>query len=296
LYFDSHLQEAEHSLLNAPFEAEGWRHAVRSIGEATGSEHVQLVGVGGPLQIAFNVMSAMPVDPHGHMRNMSLIGPDNWRIAVTDQAMAIRHDDHYRAVWQGRRSTDYDDAMSDLDFQYGCHAALLLEPNSFTRLGLLRTRREGACTPEVLHRFSCLSQQAERAIRVQLALGEEAAQLMLGGLDGLNEATFILDRTGQLCALTDAAEALLGEVGGVVIEGHSLHLANAAEDAAFGAAMARLLSGDALTGAVLHQTRIGRSKDHPAGRWQLIAARLPDLAHGFGFEPAVAVTLRPYSG
>ena len=296
MYFDSQLQQAELALLNAPFEADGWRKAVRAIGEATGTEVVQLVGVGGPLRVAFNVMSAMPDDPHGHMRNMSLLGPGNWRIAVTDKAMAIRHEEHYRAQWVGRGSTDYDDAMSDLDFQFGCHAALLHETHSFTRLGLLRSRREGPCSPEVLQRFACLAQQAERSIRAQLALGEDSAQLMLGGLDGRHEATFLLDRTAQLCALTEAAEAALSQGSGATIEGFTFKLADAAEDAAFGAAFARLMSSDPARDAFIHETRVGRSADFPQGRWRLVAARLPDLPHAFGFEPAVAVTLRPYSG
>lgn len=294
MYFDAGLKEAELAFLNAPFDADGWRSAMHALSSATRTTFAQFVGIGGPLLVPFNVLNVYPNDPNGHMNNMDLLGPGNWRIGTTDAAMAIRHEHHYAQYRAERGATDYDDAMSDLDFVHGCHSALMLESSGTTRLALLRTRRDGPCDADVLQRFGWLSRQAERAMRVQLALGEESAQLMLGGLEGIGEATLLLDRTGQICGVSEAAETLLDQANEIEEDGFALRLSNTAEDRALGAALKRLMSGEGVQGPVLHDMIVGRSANYPDGRWRLLCARLPAMEHGFGFQPAVALTFRPH--
>lgn len=289
---DQSLTQAEQAFLNAPFAPGGWQVAVDALAAATRSRHAQLVGIGGPLTIPFHILSDWPDDPNGHMNNVSLVGHGNWRIGTSDKAMTIRHEAHYAAYKADHFSADYEDAMSDLDFQFGCHTALTLETSGSTRLALLRTRREGACDSDTLERFALLARQAERAFRVQLALGEQAAELMLAGVEGRGEATMLLDRTGQICGMSAAAEALLDEQQGLHEEGFAVRLSDNNENQAFGAAMGRLLHGDGVNGPVLHEMVVGRSSDNPGGRWRLIIARLPEIEPGLNFAPTLAVTLR----
>jgi hypothetical protein len=58
------------------------------------------------------------------------------------------------------------------------------------------------------------------------------------------------------------------------------------QDRRLGAALARLLAGEGVTGSMIHQSLVGN------GAWEVTVSRLPQLADGLGFEPVLAVTLR----
>jgi len=288
---DQRLREAELAFLNAPFRDGGWTEAVAMLAAVTGSRSAQLLGIGGPLQMSLNIVSDIPRDPHGHLHNPVLHGKPNWRIGVTDGPMLIRHEPDY-ARYRGLFDTsDYDDAVSDLGIPFGCQAPLLFDSSGLLGLALLRSARNGPCSADTLELFTRLSRSAQRAVRVQLALGQELAETMLSGTAIATEATILLDRYGQLAALTPAAERLFDHPHGLHLGGQRLHLANAREDHFLGAALARLLASDGVSGPILHQCEVGRSADRPAGRWRLYAVRLPAVPHGFGFEPQLAITL-----
>lgn len=290
---DDLLREADLAFLNAPFRDGGWAEAVAMLATATGSRSAQLIGIGGPQLLSLNIVSDMPRDPHGHLGNARLHGAINWRVGVTERPMQLRHEQHY-ASYRGQLDTsDYDDAVSDLDIPYGCQMPLLLDQSGLLGLALLRSSRNGQCDADVLERFCRLSRSAQRGVRVQLALGQEMAETMLAGLAGRTEATILLDRYAQLSALTDAAEALFDHPRGLGLEGQRLRLPDREEDRHLGAAIARLMASDGLSGPVLHECRIGRTADRPQGRWRLVAARLPAIPHGFGFEPQLALTFLP---
>lgn len=290
---DELLREAELAFLNAPFRDGGWQEAIALLAVATGSRTAQLLGIGGPLQLSLNILSDTPTDPNRHLGNPLLHGPANWRIGVTDRPMQLRHERHYAAYRGAQDTSYYDDACSDLDIPFGCQMPLLLDSDGLLGMALLRSSREGPCDAVVLERFSRLARSAQRAVRVELALGQEMAETMLSGLGGRNEATILLDRYGQLAALTESAERLFDHPAGLVLDGQRLRLANRHEDRHLGNALARLLASDGVNGPMLHQCRIGRSPEAPRGHWRLVIVRLPAVAHGFGFEPQLALTLLP---
>lgn len=288
---DRMVRDAELAFLNAPFDADGWRRAMALTACATGSNNAQLLGIGGPQTAPFNVVSIMPDDPHGHFGNPLLYGRTNWRVGTTPGAGTLQHEDHYSAYRALHPTADYDDACSDLDALFGCQMALLMDPGCLVGLALLRSRRDGRCQSEALHAFERIARQAHKAVRVQLALGHEAAELMLDGVGGRRDATLLLDSFGQLAALTEGAERLFDDPAGFRLDGLSPRLADAAEQRAFGAACRRLLDSDGISGPMLHEMRAGRSADRPGGRWRLHVVRLPTVPHAFDFRPALAVTL-----
>lgn len=169
---------------------------------------------------------------------------------------------------------------------------MLLGGGSVVGLAIIRGRREGPCSDTTLRRFRHLSVTAQRAVRMQLAIDNEAAEMMLGNMAAMRSATLLLDRHGNLAALTPKAETLFEDDGPLVLDGLAPRLGYRNEDIFLLAAMARLLALDG-HGAHVHQSRVGRNSAHPYGRWRLYLVRLPARDHGLGFDPHLALTIKP---
>ena len=291
---DQELRDAELAFLNAPFQPDGWRIATRKLVDVTGSAAAQIIGLGGP--DSFTVISHDVPDPRGHLTNPALLGACNWRIGAVDGRSRLQHEPHFEAYRALHKTSDYDDAVSDLDTRFGCQAPLVADAAHLFGLALFRSNRQGCCDAEVLDRFSFLARHAQRALRVQLALGQEAAELMLDGVAGRSEATLLLDRFAGLSGMTPAAETLFDHPKGLRLDGLLVRLADPTENGFFAAAVGRLLASDGVTGPVLHEGQVGRCAEAPGGRWRLFICRLPTVQHGFGFEPQLAVTLTPLKG
>ena len=288
---DRALRQAELKILNAPFEERGWESALEAVAEATRSHAAQLLGIGGPLLIPLNMLVGPPASFGHYLEDADLHGACNWRIGSTTTPMAIQHEGDYAAYRLANDTSDYDDAMSDMDIQYGCQSALLLDSRNLLGLAVLRGRRDGPSTAETLASFAYLRDQVARAVRMQIALDGEASELMVGDLDTMQGATLLLDRHGCIAALTSAAEKVL-EDGPLRRVGLAVELADRAENAPFARLMARMLRGKSSADAA--QMRVGRSPSHPLGRWRLFMTSLPErVSHGLGFEPRMALTLRP---
>lgn len=287
------LREAELALLNAPFDEGGWQRATALVAAATGSSSANLVGLGGPTLVPFNIFSGPNAArfPH-YFQEPALWGACNWRVGCTTRPMAIQHEAHYRAFRATVDSGDYDDAVADLDIGYGCQSALLLGAGAIVGLAVMRGRREGPCDAATLSRFEALAKTAHQAVRMQLAIDGEAARLMLGDLRLANSATLLLDRHGHLAALAEAAEPLFEDGALFRLDGRAPRLRRREEHSFLLAAMTRLLAHDG-HGPQVHQVRVGRDLANPRGRWTLYLVRLPAREHGLGFDPHLALTVRP---
>lgn len=286
------VQAAELAILNAPFEENGWHRATLAVAEATGSSAAQLIGFGGPMLLPLNVVVGDIGGPTGHLCNAHLYGPCNWRINSVGPAMSIQHEAHYRAYAASHDTRDYDDAVSDVDLPFGCQSALSSEPGRLIGVSLLRRRRDGRCDEVVLSKFAYLRAHIARAVRMQLALDNEAAQLMLGHLETVDCATLLLDRHAILAEMTPAAEHLFDHGGPLRLCGLAVQLANPVENRQFERFLAALLSDDRARHGIA-QMRVSGGPRANGRAWRLIAARLPAREHGLGFEPTVAITLRP---
>lgn len=287
----SDVETARLAILNAPFEDGGWARATLAIAEATGSSAAQLIGFGGPMLLPLNVVVGDIGGPTGHLCNAHLYGPCNWRINSVGPAMSIQHEAHYRAYSMTCDTSDYDDAVSDVDLPFGCQSALFEEPGRLIGISLLRRRRDGQCDDGVLRRFAMLRSEVARAIRMQLALSNEAAHLMLGHLETASCATMLLDRHAILAEMTAAAEHLFESGGPLRLVGLSVQLAHPVENRQFHRLLADVMRHDRSHHHVA-EMRIGvGSIGHPAG-WRLIVARLPAREHGLGFDPHLAITIK----
>jgi hypothetical protein len=280
--------EARLTILNAPFEENGWERAVSAICQATGCHGAHLLGMGGPLITPLNIVTGLDNRIHDYLGDPYLHGPVNWRVGSSQLPMTVQHDRDYAVYRAANDTADYDDAASDLDIQFGCQSVLLGDQSMFIGVAMMRGRREGPCTSDTLDHFTALLRPLQRAIRMQLALDGEAAELMLGNMAALHGSTILLDRLGSLAALTPAAEAAFEENGPLTLAGLAVRVRDPALDRNFQRALARLLECRDALSAPLHQMRISVGGQS----WQLVIMRLPEREHGLGFDPHLAVTLR----
>jgi hypothetical protein len=281
-------EEARLAILNAPFEDQGWERAVSAICEATDCHGAHMLGMGGPLVMPLNIVSGLDSKIGRYLGDAYLHGSVNWRVGSTTVPMAVQHDVHYAAYRAAHVTADYDDAASDLDMQFGCQAVVLGDESMFLGIAMMRGRREGPCTAETLSNFTALLRPLQRAVRMQLALDGEAAELMLGDMAALHGATILLDRLGSLTAMTAAAESAFEDGGPLMLAGLAVRLRDPALDRRFQRTLARLLNCNDASTAPLHEMWITVG----ARSWQLVVMRLPDREHGLGFDPHLALTLR----
>lgn len=290
----SFLEQTRLALLNAPFD-DGWGGAIDMVARATGSRAAHLVALGGPLLLPLNMFTGDDSDRAAeYFTDSALWGASNWRVSTTTKPMAIQHEAHYAAYRAVANTADYDDAVSDLDMGFGCQCALLMGEDHFLGLAMLRGSRDGPSSASTLRIFRLLTREVERSVRMQLALADERSAILLGELGGAKSPVILLDRHGQVVALSPAAEPAFEADGPFQIRGTGLALKNRHEDGHMQKAMARLLaSRDNLVGPYLHVTNVGRSDASRGHRWKLSIVRLPPAACTLGFGAELALTITP---
>ena len=289
------IRQTELALLNAPFEPEGWTRAIDMIAHATGGAGANLIGFGGPVPLSLNLFTGREEAlAERYFARPELWGRCNWRVNSSAKPMTVQHELHYSAYRQTADTADYDDAVSDLGMEFGCQSILIDDSRTFVGLAVYRGRREGPSDAAALQTFQRLLRPLQRALRLQLALSGEAAELMLGDLSLVHSAVILLDRHGCLCALTPAAEPLAEPGGPVRLDGLLFGLANSDEDRRMQNGLARLLSAGAGSEACwVHEMCVGRGAGEQRGGWIARAFRLPQRDHGLGFNPHVAIAFEP---
>ena len=291
------LRETELALLNAPFEAGGWTRAIDMVASATGGAGANLVGLGGPLALSLNLFTGREEAlADRYFARPELWGACNWRVNCSARPLSVQHDSHYAAYRQTVDTSDYDDAVADLDMQFGCQSVLVSDSRTFLGLAVFRGRREGLCDVSALERFRALLRPLHRALRLQMALSGEAAELMVGDLSALDSAVVLIDRHGCLCALSPAAERLVEPDGPIRLSGLMFELCDGADNRRMQSALARLLSSEgADDSSWVQEMRVvhAAAADLHDG-WVARAFRLPQREHGLGFNPHVAIAFEPW--
>lgn len=287
------VREAELALLNAPFEADGWSRAIERVARAAHCHSANLVALGGPALIPLNLFTGDRADDAARATADPLLWGDcNWRIRADDRIGLIRHDDHYRAARAPGGTERYDDIVSDLDIAHGCQVSLINDSRNFLGLALFRGERLGAADERCLTVFRHLLRPLQRAVRVQLALDGEAAELMLDGPRAMAGEMMLVDSHGCLAAMSRDAEDLFDTDGLMRLAGSAPEFRDPDDQRRFAGGLARLLASDPVDAPVL-DLPVGRRSCCASRRRRATMIRLPVEARRLGFEPHVAVSFRP---
>lgn len=278
---------------NAPFEEGGWDRALKLMAACTRSARGQIIGIGGKNSIPLNWITDSDPAEVGELAGVGGADPSrSWRVASAGGPLEVISEREYANARPRLDCDAYDELCDRLDMSFGCQTLLMAGGRAIFGLATLRTKADGLSTPEQLERFAQIAPHALAAIRLQLALVDEGARLLLGAFDAMRAAAFICDSTGTVCAFSKQAEELLSS-GFLRLTGGRLQLPLWHLDKQFQRALCAVLSG---APAASPPALCLSGGDAPgAGRWCEILP-LPAREWVFGFQPKAVVVVRSPAG
>ena len=277
----------------AALDPTAWMPALQALGDATGSEYAQLVGLGGAAAIPFNWVSGASQKALADFAAIDAGNPAiNPRVAA---AMAyptggVLFEQHYDALAPMLKSDAYADFCATHDIAHGCHATLIQSNVGAVGLAVLRTKKGQPTSEQDRAVMARVAPHAQAAVRLRVALERQGARLVAGAFEAMSAAAFLCDAACRVTAHTAAADRLLDQ-GRLRLSGGQLACQIAAETIALQQAIWRFAAirpGDPLPG-FMTLLLPGRPGETP-----LIAeiARLPDDGLTIGAGARVLVLLR----
>lgn len=224
----------------AAFDRAQWLPALQRLADLTGSQRAQLIGIGGPAAIPFNLVTDLPERALREFVEIEGGSPAvNPRVFASSVAsvMEVVSEAHYATAIPHLATDVYLDFMHDHDIPFGCQASLIDEPHGLIGLALLRGRRDGESTPTQRALFAEAARHARGAVRVGMAMEANAVRYLGGVLESSGSAAFLCELDGRVRSMTGAAERLVAR-GRLQILAGRLTARHAGEAAALAAAMA----------------------------------------------------------
>jgi DNA-binding CsgD family transcriptional regulator len=197
----------------APLEPARWDDALRALASLTGSARAQLVSVDNRSDFtSFDWIS----DDEGALRDQALtIGAYreqvNFRIAAGRRApeMAVLDERDYDAARSQLAYERYVEFIERTDIPFGCQTSLLIDPDRFVGLAILKSRADGRTTADQRVLFAAIAPRVRAAMKLQILIEQQGRQLVLGAFDAISTKALLLDQAGRVHEMTPAADQLL---------------------------------------------------------------------------------------
>ena len=268
-----------------------WLPALAALAEATGSNRGQLIGIGGPDFVPFNLVTNLAEQALDDF--IAIDGGDpgvNWRVAATGVVapMAVAWERDYDDVRPRLTTRIYDDFADSYDIPYGCQTELVSRSGVMIGLAVLRSRADGPSTEAARALMGEVAPHVRDAVMLAMMLEEQGPRLVAGALEAMSITAFVCDIQGDVRAMTASAEALVGQAGPLGVAQSRLTGAAPGDGAALDRALAVAVSTG--VGATLV---VGR----PAAPLMVSIVALPKRAWNFRFAPAaLAIVRAPRAG
>ncbi|MFN3932525.1 MAG: helix-turn-helix transcriptional regulator [Brevundimonas sp.] len=189
-----------------------WETALDVLAGVTGSTGAQLIGLGSEATVPLNVMTGVP-DETGEAF-VAVGGGDpaiNSRVRIGLQAaeLEVLDETAFTTAADMRLNPDYAEWIRTWDMHHACLTNLVKEPDRHAGLALLRSERQGNVNDDQKRVFAFLARQARAAVRTQMALETQGAQLLAGAMEAVRATAYVCDGFGRVRGMTVSAEALL---------------------------------------------------------------------------------------
>lgn len=189
-----------------------WEEALDGLAAVTGSTGAQLIGLGSEATVPFNVMTGVPPETG---RDFLVAGGGDpainsrVRIGMRAAELEVLDESAFTTATDMRLSPEYADWIRTYDMHHTCLTNLVKEPERNAGLALLRSEQQGNVSSEQKRAFALLAAHARGAVRTQMALEAQGAQLLAGALEAVRATAFFCDAGGRVRGMTASAEALL---------------------------------------------------------------------------------------
>lgn len=283
---------------DAAIDPSRWLSSLDLLASRTGSQRAQIVGYGGERSRPFNFITRFcerEISEYSRIDGDNIAG--NFRI-LADRISApdeIVAEARYREARRMCSVRDYADFCEEFESPFGCQTGLIRGNGELIGMAVLRSRSDGETTEADRATFRLASIAARTAVRMQTAMEQQGASLLVGALDAMSIACFLIDAGGRVSAMTPAAEATLA-AGSLHLVDRRLSAVRHGDQQTMALAMAQVL---APAGRVAHRRVLVSGHVAPPARplpVRIDLFRLYRREWSFGFEPCVAAIVRTRSG
>ena len=208
------IDEALHLISRAAFGLAAWDEAMASFAAATGSRTGQLIGIGTPSGIQYNVMTE--TDPAALATFVEVGGADphinsRMRVGLFAPEMVAFDDRSLTPDLDASRSPDFGAWITDNRMGYCKLINIRKDENLIIGAGVIRDPAQGEMSREQEKTFDLLALALRNAVDLQLALEGDQIQLVAQSFESLAKPIFICNVGGQIVAMSPQAEAMLAE-------------------------------------------------------------------------------------
>lgn len=279
---------------NAALQGEGWYTALDRFAKATGSQTGELIGVGSNAAVPFNMMT--DIDPASHFAFVAAGGGDptiNPRVGagMTSPVLKVMSEEDFITPDEYQRNPHYQEFAIPWDIPHICLSTLDRDKEMLIGLAVLRSHRNGPITSQQKALFAAVAPHVRTAVRTQIALENQGAQLLSRAFASVSMAAFICDQRGKVRATTPAAEQLVEADGVLTLRGGVLGSSKHENTALLSEAINEMSFGTALPHKPMARTVVLKSHDSTQPLL-LDVIRLSRPAHELAFFPHVLIVAR----
>ncbi len=274
-----------------------WYGALEELARLTGSKGGQLIGVGGDKTVPFNLATGM--EPGWFDAFLAIGGADPAinpvvRHGSSIDELTILQSAEFLSVEERRNDFFMNEHAACFDIPHVCLTPLVKNSDGLIGLAVMRGEREGEIERHQRDLFTAAAPHIRTAVRMQMSLDHQGAQLMAGALEAMGQAVFICNRQGLVRAMTARAEALVGQGGLLKLSRGQLGCVHRNE----GQALARAIMHVAVPAMVSDAPRAIALVVHgPKGNAVMLdILPLPRREASFGFEARVLVVVHNGEG
>jgi DNA-binding CsgD family transcriptional regulator len=275
----------------APLDPGRWNDALAGLASLTGSSRAELIGLS--RENGFAAFDWISGDRDGLGDQALAIGAYdggvNFRVAASFQAgeMTVVDERHYDAVRPRLTSDLYIEFSERTDIPFGCQTSLLVDPDHFVGLAILKSRADGRSSEDQRAAFAAVAPRVRAAVKLQMAMEAQGRQMVLGAFDAVSTKALLVDRHGRVQAVTPAADRLLSGTRRLSVAGGRIETPVPLETRRVAHALHAAVTGASREATIVLPPLAG---SEPALRMEIRA--LPEQAWAMGLAPSAMVILR----
>lgn len=291
---DERVLDIADGFQEAGLAGNGWHAALSALAQATGSQSGELIGIGSDAAVPFNVMTNIDPGFYDAFRESGGGNPERnpfVRAGVSAPVLEVLADYDILSPDDYKRNAWYQEFALQWDVPHVCLTTLAREPGVVIGLAVARSRRDGPITDQQREVFAAVAPHVKAAVRTQIALENNGANVLRAAFDGLSMTVFICDRRGRVRTMTPMAEALVSSGGLLGLRDGVLYTSRAEGGKALAEAIASAAQ-DRLTLGKPAASTVVLSDPASASALVLDVIRVVNTVHELTFDPRVLVVVR----